>query len=112
MSINAFKKYPGNKITFSDRYILYGKLKVMGSIKLIYKKELINWQMERHLQSYAVIKFAKRYYVNANCTFMRTLISKPAYKFCYFKKTAAVLSFSAWAIVLLSKNRLNVIELN
>ena len=31
MSINVFKKYPGNKITLSDRAILCGELKVMGS---------------------------------------------------------------------------------
>jgi len=31
MSINAFKKHSGNKITLSDRSLLCGELKVMGS---------------------------------------------------------------------------------
>jgi len=31
MSINVFKKHPGNKITFSNRAILCGELKIMGS---------------------------------------------------------------------------------
>ena len=31
MSINVFKKHPGNKITFSNRAILSGELKIMGS---------------------------------------------------------------------------------
>ena len=31
MSINVFKKHPDNKITFSNRAILCGELKVMGS---------------------------------------------------------------------------------
>ena len=31
MSINAFKKHSGNKITVSDRSLLCGELKVMGS---------------------------------------------------------------------------------
>ena len=31
MSINVFKKHPGNKITFSNRGILSGELKIMGS---------------------------------------------------------------------------------
>ena len=30
MSINVFKKHPGNKITFSNRAVLCGELKVMG----------------------------------------------------------------------------------
>ena len=29
MSVNVFKKHPGNKITFSDRSILCGELKVV-----------------------------------------------------------------------------------
>ena len=37
MSINVFKNHPGNKITFSDRFVLYGKLKVVGSrLKVIF----------------------------------------------------------------------------
>jgi len=31
MSINVFKKHSGNKITFSNRAILSGELKIMGS---------------------------------------------------------------------------------
>jgi len=31
MSINIFKKHPGNKVTFSNQAILSGKLKIMGS---------------------------------------------------------------------------------
>jgi len=31
MSINVFKKHPGNKITFNDRSVLYGELKVVWS---------------------------------------------------------------------------------
>ena len=31
MSINDIKKHPGNKITFSNRAILSGDLKIMGS---------------------------------------------------------------------------------
>jgi len=31
MSINVFKQHPGNKITFSDRSIICGELKVVGS---------------------------------------------------------------------------------
>jgi len=31
MSIYIFRKHPGNHITFSDRSVLYGELKVMGS---------------------------------------------------------------------------------
>jgi len=34
MSINVFKKHPGNKITFSNRAILSGELKIMGYIGL------------------------------------------------------------------------------
>jgi len=30
MSINVFKKHSGNKITFSDRSIFCGELKVVG----------------------------------------------------------------------------------
>jgi len=30
MAINVFKKHPGNKITFSNRAILSGELKIMG----------------------------------------------------------------------------------
>ena len=30
MSINVFKKHPANKITFSNRAILSGELKIMG----------------------------------------------------------------------------------
>ena len=31
MSINIFKKHPGNKVTFSNRAILSGELIIMGS---------------------------------------------------------------------------------
>jgi len=31
MSINVFKKHHGNKITFSDRPVLCGEFKVVGS---------------------------------------------------------------------------------
>jgi len=31
MSINVFKNHTGNKITFSNRAVLCGELKVMGS---------------------------------------------------------------------------------
>jgi len=31
MSINVFKKHHSNKITFTDRSVLYGNVKVMGS---------------------------------------------------------------------------------
>ena len=41
MSINVFKKHPGNKITFSNRAILCGELKVMGSRpKVIFENEI------------------------------------------------------------------------
>ena len=32
MSINVFKKHPGNKITFSNRAILSGELKIMPKV--------------------------------------------------------------------------------
>ena len=31
MSVNVFRKYPDNKITFSDRSVLCGELEVIGS---------------------------------------------------------------------------------
>jgi len=31
MSINVFNKHPSNKITFSNRAVLSGELKIMGS---------------------------------------------------------------------------------
>ena len=36
MSMNIFKKHPGNKVTFSNQAILSGKLKIMGP-KMIFR---------------------------------------------------------------------------
>jgi len=46
MSINVFKKHPGNKVTFSNRAILSGKLKIMGSHNDITHDILCPWFQE------------------------------------------------------------------
>ena len=43
MSINIFKKHPGNKVTFSNGVILSGELKIMGSV--IESNEQYKWFM-------------------------------------------------------------------
>jgi len=46
MSINVFKKHPGNKITFSNRSVLCGELKVVGSRPKVISPLLNRYQME------------------------------------------------------------------
>ena len=44
MSINTFKKHPGNKVTFNNRAIFSGELKIMGSRpKIVVKHSTIRF---------------------------------------------------------------------
>jgi len=43
MSINVFKKHPANKITFSNRAILSGELKIMGYSGVYTATRLTTW---------------------------------------------------------------------
>jgi len=43
MSINVNKKHPANKITFSNRAILSGELKIMGYSRVYTATRLTTW---------------------------------------------------------------------
>ena len=51
MSINVFKKHPGNKITFSDRSVLCSEVKVTGSRRQVIQKSRANNLRARHQRS-------------------------------------------------------------
>jgi len=63
MSINVFKKLPGNKITFTDRSVLCNELKVVGS-----RPEVIFYMHgSRKCRMYDVLLFIRydtRCYIN------------------------------------------------